>query len=256
MRRTYPVGHLEIWENVLTLLEECAGKLGRFPTYQDLQRLGHSVLAVAIVSHHGGMQAVRKKMGESPNRVPHEHWLAWENVEAALRRLAADLGRVPTHKDMRARHLGRLSTAIHRIHGGTEAVHLRMGYASHERPKGYWSPRSNVLAELRSLEARLGRTPSPSDLRASGLGGLAVAIRRHGGWAAVSAELGYGPVTDDAIAAHADALAKIVPALGTDPTVLWSRVKRSWTTRDLDAAVADFATDGSLERFDKLLRDS
>ena len=249
MRRSYPVGHLEDWGNVRALLAEIIAGEGTFPTYQVLQRLGHSVLAVAIVDHHGGMQAVRKKMGESPNRVPHEHWLAWENVEAALRKLAADLGRVPTHKDMRARHLGRLSTTIHKVHGGTEAVHLRMGYASHERPKGYWNSRANVIDGLRSLEASLGRAPTPADLRSPGLGGLAVAIRRHGGWNAVSAELGYGPVTDETIAAHADALATIVPVLGANPSVLWSRMKRTWTIRDLDAAVAEHSTNGSLERF-------
>jgi hypothetical protein len=257
MRRSYPVGFLEDWENVRTLLSEVVQQLGHFPTYQELQQVGYAVLAVAIVDHHSGMHAVRAKMGEAANRVPRGHWLAWENVEAKLRELADELGRAPSHSELKTRGLARLSTAILRVHGGTEAVYARLGIALLERPKDFWRSWSNVESELRRLEESLGRRPTHTDLRAAGWGGAAQAIvRHHGGWEAVCQRLGYSLVSMEDIGAHADALAQVLPLLPTKGQDIWMLMRTRWTKRDLERALEIHQTTGSLTRFEQLLNDS
>ncbi len=254
MRRSYPVGFLENWENVRTLLSEVTRQLGHFPTYQELQQVGHSVLAVAIVDHHGGMQAVRAKMGEVANRFPRGHWLVWKNVEAKLRELADELGRAPSHSELKARGLARLSTAILRVHGGTEAVHARLGFMLLERPKDFWRSWPNVESELRRLEAALGRSPTHGDLRAAGWGGAAQAIvKHHGGWDAVCQRLGYTSVSMEDIGTHADALAQVLPFLPTAGQDIWMLMRTRWTKRDLERAIEIYLTTRSFTRFEQLL---
>ncbi len=253
----HPVSYLRDFANVERILAPIVRELGRMPTQSELIARNAGWLRSGMVKHHGGCDAVRRKLGlPEPKRRSPGHWENFSSVEVALRPVIAELGRMPTFTELRARGMWNVGNAVANRFGGIAAVAARLGIdgGTYRAKQGYWRDFPNIERTLIRAVETYGRMPPEEWLRANGLGTVVTAIHKyHGGFSAVAARLGYGPVTDDAIVSHADALAQIVPALGTDPTVLWPRMKRSWTTRDLDAAVATHATTGSLDAFRRLL---
>lgn len=227
--------------------------LGRFPTWKDLSDLKESGMRNAIQKYHGGINAVRRSMNVGVAHHSRGHWHAWENVESNVRALISLVGKFPVCSDFEAHARLDLYLGIRKHHGGLTAVRERMGFRQTRQPYGYWKEWENVRVQLLEIIASLGRFPLQDEIKGD-TPSLGYAIQHyHGGLTAVRDRLGYGPVTDETLASHADALTAIVPELGRNPADLWSRMKRSWTTRDLGAAVAAHATDGSLDAFRRLL---
>ncbi len=247
-------GYWQKWANVEATLREVEKRIGKFPTYQDLQKNELASLANVIVTKYDGMQAVRARMNVDANRYPRGHWLIWENVEKKMRELEGELGHCPSHKELRDKGLSRLSTTILKVHGGTEIVQQRLKMTAHEAPKNHWQKWENIEIAVRELEKKLGRIPNTVDLSSSNLNGALQAIQRHfDGWAAVSKRLGYDPVSDMLIAQNADNLARIILILRVPTDKLWLVLKSRWVTRDLTAAIEEFSRNGSVDRFRDLL---
>lgn len=58
-----PAGYWQNWNNVERELNQVIDELGYFPTGTDIKRIGKKGLEAAIYKHHGGLNAVRKKIG-------------------------------------------------------------------------------------------------------------------------------------------------------------------------------------------------
>ncbi len=110
-------GHWLQWENVEKVLRDFKKHEGHYPSFQELQRAGRGSVANAIVSHFGGMAAMRERLGAKQTRLPNGHWKNLENVERAILALRDELDHVPT-----ATEIGRENTAlmigITRFHNG------------------------------------------------------------------------------------------------------------------------------------------
>ena len=242
------------WENCEKALRSIEAGLGHFPSDKELFALGYGGLRWAVQKYHGGFNASRARCGAEILHVVESPWKHLGRVHDDLRRIHGELGHFPTGKCLMGLGEYGLLNGIGKFHGGLNAVRRSMDVSVVKNSNGHWHSRGNVDAAARSLIASVGRFPRYSDFESNGRMDLYIGIRlHHGGLPAVRDRLGYGPVTDETIASHADALAKIVPTLGANPTVLWSRMKRSWTVRDLDSAVAAHTTTGSLDAFRRLL---
>ncbi len=249
-----PPGYWMDFQNMDDELRPLVAAFGRMPTYSELKARGMLSLLMSISKNFGGIRNVERRMGlaKSERTMP-GHWLDFANVERAIRRIADEIGHMPSENDLKRRKISGLADAIRTYHGGMVAVQKKMGFELKRRPNGTLSDFAQFVRELEAVIAKIGHFPTQTELYAVRASSLVSVMPRHGGMAAVRERLGYGPVTDETIVSHADALARIVPALSADPAALWSRMKRSWTARDLDAAVAEYETDGNTERFALLL---
>ena len=243
------------FDNLADTLRPIIAELGRFPSNPELRERGVGGAANAMSRHHGGIHAVRNMLGMPSEQRPAGHWNAWDHVEQAVRELADRLGHFPAKSDLDRAGLGCLDQIVRDRHGGWSLVRTRMGFDQRsERPSGYWRNWTHVEREILGFVEREGRFPTHADLIKGQMRTVSTAIvKYHGGYPSVRHRMGYGPVTDETVAAHADALTAIIPALGRNPADLWHRMKRSWTTRDLDAAISAHATTGSLDAFRRLL---
>ncbi len=234
-------------EEILRVID----RLGRFPSAREVvEHAGHGVMD-AIGKKHGGLTSIQRSLGYNADAKPLGYWMEWENTSREFLAECDRLGRVPSRKDLLAAGNQPLMNAVAH-HGGLRSVaeRLNLNASGMRLAKGHWKRFEHVAAAMEPIIAELGQVPSYREMKERGLSKLATGIwKYHGGLQAVAARLGHGPVTDEAISSNADALAKIVPTIKVNPTVLWSRMKRSWTTRDLDAAVAEFTKDGSTRRF-------
>jgi transposase InsO family protein len=242
------------------LLPICC-ELGRMPRIDELKARGLKWLLSAIARYHGGLIAVGRKLNERGMLVkmgrreyPAGYWHDLTCVENELRRIVAELGRMPTAKELRDRHLCAMTDAIRETHGGFPNVAKRLGLSVRKHPHGFYKNWENFQAVLLPVCEELGRMPTAKELKRRGLSGVCTVINEcHGGFAVVRERLGYALVTDADFARHADVLAQIVPQLGTLPTTLWSDMKTRWTRRDLDTAIAEYSETQSLGRFRSLL---
>ncbi len=253
-----PPGYWKKWENVESVIRELVRELGRFPLEDDFRTRGLSSVSYAIGSYHGGIAAVREKLGVEPSdRHPRGYWTEWTNVERALREIVEETGEFPIESRLRQREgCASLGSAIHTHHGGFAAVRERMGYGTAKRkPRGYWVAWKNVERELTRIIAEIGHYPTGQELTAMGESSLWAALTKwHNGADAVRVRMGYGPVTDELVREHASALARIIPALRVSNTIyFWRVLKTHWVARDLVDALAEFEQAGSLERVEKLL---
>ncbi len=253
-------GYWKDFSNVEQIVLPIARRLGRMPTMGELVDCGLASFVQGIHKYHGGIGGVEKRMGlaERTPKKSADHWKDIANVSESIMPVVRDLGRMPTGKELDARKLSVIRNVIVKYHGGFAGVAAKLGLSANQSKKsrGYWQTFENVNRALSPVLLELGRMPTNRELVDKGLRKVSWAIVKfHGGFHAVAARLGLGPVTDDFIAVHADALTKIVPALDANPASLWPRMKRSWATRDLDAAVARYASDGSTDAFATLLSD-
>lgn len=109
-------------------------------------------------------------------------------IEAELRPIVAELGRMPSADDLRKRGLGPLRSAISK-RGGWRVWAARMGAERAGANRHEWTDES-VLEEVRTVAEELGRMPTANELRAAGHTALAAKIPYLGGYRAVALKLG------------------------------------------------------------------
>ncbi len=250
-RLKLPNNHFDDIENVKAALLPMVEKLGgRMPTSREVKTPGNYGLSKAI-GKFGGPLVVARMLGISTAEInlPKGHYDEFENVKVALLPIIAEVGGMPTSRKLRSLGLQGLSVAITRF-GGPLVVAKMLGVrpAGLRSPKGYYDDIENVRAALRPIIEELGgRMPTRSELHRRGHDGLYKAVIRHG----------LDPVTQKTIEDRADRVARAYLALELedDGTALWDAMARRWLVRDLDAALAAFEDDGTLDAFRGLLAD-
>ncbi len=114
-------GHWLQWENVEKVLRDFKKHEGHYPSYQDLQRVGRGSVASAIVSHFGGMAAMRERLNAKQTRFPNGYWKNVEHIERAILALRDSLGHVPSITEI-GKESNALKIGIMRFHKGWNQV--------------------------------------------------------------------------------------------------------------------------------------
>ncbi len=100
------------------------------PTPDRLRKSGHSSLVNAIRDRHGGMAAVRARLGiEIPSRKQKSYWKDFGHLQTALEGWINEHdGCFPNDRQLDSTGFANLRGAILKHHGGFPAVRTRMGY--------------------------------------------------------------------------------------------------------------------------------
>lgn len=178
-----PKGYWQDWKNVEREIKDLERKIGHFPSIEDIRKNNLYSVYHAISKYHGGMTAVRERLGDQEGIRPMGYWQQWENVERELKDLESELGHFPTQTDLKKKRKGSLQVALSKYHGGIKNVRKRLGYVEEVRkPMAYWHNIENVKTELRKIIEIEGRFPTGRRLSALGQSGLSRAINLHGGF--------------------------------------------------------------------------
>jgi len=165
---------------------------GEFPTAKKLYEMGRGSLAYVVWEYHGGMNAVREKLGFDVVNVP--NWKDWKNVERKLRDTIEDNGgEFPTKTRLCEMGMSGLASIITRSHGGINSVRERMGYNLERKSKNHWKKWINLERELRdAIEDNGGKFPDWKRLSEMGRSSIGSAMANyHGGVNAVKKRMGY-----------------------------------------------------------------
>ncbi len=189
---------------------------GEFPSAGMLSRIGQSAL-VGAMRRHGGIHAVRKRMGFESTKWRVGYWRQLENVKTELRKIIGSelrdrngnpikkAGEFPTEAILKEQGLTGMVAAIQQHHGGMPTVRRAMGFELAKYSPGRWRDLSSIDRELRAvIEAELtdadgktvkaaGEFPTHSHLLKAGRGDLESALSRHGGIASFRDRLGFPP---------------------------------------------------------------
>lgn len=196
-------------ENIISK-EYCdeKGKLikvkGKFPTQEQLRKIGKADLKSGIASHHKGINAVRKKLGYKLLKMEKGYWQDFENIRNELEKeidkeyqdkngkLIKAEGEFPTSTQLKEFGKYGLVDGMVIYHKGINAVMEKMGYKPITKPMGYWLNFENIKHKLEAVIEETGKFPSEAELESKGLHRLVFGIQRnHGGLEAVKVRLGY-----------------------------------------------------------------
>ncbi len=166
---------------------------GEFPTNPRLKELERYDLTWAIYKYHGGINAVREKMGYRPIQSSPGAFKDWKTVYDELRSVIRENdGEFPSESHLREIGRGDIAHAINKYHGGVGKAQVKMGFQLKQRPRGQLKGWEYVESELRKrMKDNNGRFPSQKFLIKNGEGSLVAAIQNyHGGMMAVRKKLG------------------------------------------------------------------
>ncbi len=196
------------WKNVSPVLATLTEELGHFPSHGELAQAGYHTLSGDIRTQHGGMAAVRERMG-AEERIEHGHWSSWETCETTLRGIIQDRGCFPSKVWLGANGYGGLADAISKNHGGFRAVRKLLGHSRNVKPDDYWKIWENVEREITTVILSIGHFPTPQELRAFKKHSLSYAIsHHHGGFIVARKQMGYRKLDIKLMQVHADAIAE------------------------------------------------
>ena len=139
----------EYWKQWENLEKECLSYLDKHGPDKFKARLldfnGGSALHRAIDRHHGGIVAVRARLGVESSR---GRWVQWENVKAECLRFIDKHGPEKfTTGQLREKGCGSLLGGICRYHGGVNSVREKLGFDADRKDSGYWTQWENVKKE-------------------------------------------------------------------------------------------------------------
>ncbi len=244
-----PIDHWKTRKAVLDELKNLVSELGHFPTRTEMTDRHLSTLVLAM-SKLGGSRSFRVKFAFSIPKVPNGHWDDFANIERILTPLIKKLGHFPSEDELALNGLLSIGNAFKK-HGGVNRVRERLGSPILRVCKHDWS---DVEQNVINLAKRIGHFPTQSDLNKYGLKGAINHIyKTYGGIIKLRDQLGYGPITDNLLATHANDLAQIVIKLSVPTDRFWATMKERWVVRDLTAAIGEYKETGSVERFRTLL---
>jgi hypothetical protein len=113
-----PEDSLAKWENLEAELLPLVRALGNIPSWQQLGLINRGDLQAGI-RQHGGMNAVRKRLGlELLKRGAEDSFKTWANSKKALRQITEKLGHFPTETELLGMDMGSLLVALRTYHGG------------------------------------------------------------------------------------------------------------------------------------------
>lgn len=188
-RLSKPKNYWKNWRNVKSELEKRIEILGHFPISLELRGGG---LYTAIQEYHGGIFAVRHKLGYENLKKPQGYWRNINNVKKQIRVIIDEIGHFPTQKEIISTRNGSLVAAITKYHGGLHKLRENMGYENKKRSHNYWKDRKNLKNELKVLTKKLGHFPSATELVNSDNTAILNGISKyHGGMINVREMMGY-----------------------------------------------------------------
>jgi hypothetical protein len=183
------------WNNVERELKIIIEKNnGEFPTQNKFFEMKKSSLYSAFGQYHGGPNAVRKRMGYERLEKPNGFWKDWDNFRNELLIAIEENGmEFPSNTRFSEMKKSSIYNAMHKYHGGPNAVRKRMGYEEIRKSLSYWKNWENARDKLLTIiEENNGEFPSDDRLCKLGNSGLSESIYRdHGGYPAVRRRMGY-----------------------------------------------------------------
>ncbi len=186
----YPYKGRRVWESPDELrpyLDPVVRELGRMPTLKELSERGLSHLSAAIGKKFGGVAGVAKALGY-PYDAP-KTWADLQDVQRELDPIVAELGRMPTKRELVDRRRYDIANALPRF-GGQRAVAEALGYP-YEVRRRTWNRVEDLRPHLDPLVEELGHLPTVTELTNRGRVDLMGVIRKFGGPDSVAAALGY-----------------------------------------------------------------
>ena len=194
-----PPGYWEDLSNVEQELKKFIDQIGHFPTHKEFRERGESSLAYAIVTYHGGINTVRKKMKFPILKKSTRHYADWDNIASDLKKLwtkHSELGgRLPSAQWLRTHGYDALCSGICSYHGFRKARE-KLGQAQVlKNPHGYYKDEKNLLDALHTIwrehPALKGRLPAQSWFPKNGYSTVGNAIAQyHGGFRNFRTKLG------------------------------------------------------------------
>ncbi|MBS3082006.1 hypothetical protein J4416_03705 [Candidatus Pacearchaeota archaeon] len=177
-------GLVSDWKWVSKQLKQIIDGEGKFPSTPRLIELDRGDLIGAIARHHGGINAVRKRLGYEPAKKSKEQLSDWNWVQREFEKIIReDNGKFPTQRRLGELRKTHLQNAVTLYHGGINAARQRMGYSLPSRPKGYLTNWENLESELLRISKELGHFPSKIELVKLRESSIAAAITLyHGGF--------------------------------------------------------------------------
>jgi hypothetical protein len=121
-------GYWQVWENVERRAKDIIDERGELPGAETLRKTGETSLVCGVIRHHGGMNAVREKLGlekyepkyKSKKELRKGLMLLWKDHTGFE-------GRIPPENWMRKNGYTSLCSAITHYHGGWKKVREEFG---------------------------------------------------------------------------------------------------------------------------------
>ena len=180
------------WGRTRAELEKIEEKLGYPPSWDQILDETSPGFMRALAVHHGGMNAVRERMGW-PILYCKGRFPDWEAFRSEAVSIIYVFGGLPSGKRLPKLGYGPFASAV-KDFGGMNAVRLRLGLSVNSR-RGSLSYKhwKNVESKLAGLTEKLGVFP-PYAITQAHSGLISAIYKYHGGYPAVRARmLGQSP---------------------------------------------------------------
>lgn len=164
---------------LVAALTSLADELGRPPTRDEMEADGE-YSATPYYRRFGSWPAALERAGLEPQ---YRHTIPDEELRAALRDLADDLGRVPRRRDMATRGPFAPSTYRRRFGSWTAALD-QAGFDPDTHSAATRVDQAELLRALHQLTRQLGRPPTQSDMQTDGPYSVDIYHDRFGSWTA------------------------------------------------------------------------
>lgn len=162
---------------------------------------------------------------EGKPRRTNKRWHSLEDLRREMTPIVAELGQMPTQRELIQRGRSDLIGAIHK-YGGYAEVATALGYP-YSAPKS-WESVDSLRLDLGAMVAELGRMPTAPELTSRGRSDLRNAVQKFGGFPKVARALGYKYGSRKSWKSTEDLRIELLPfvaELGRMPTLpeLWER---------------------------------
>src|SRR3989344_1155918 len=165
----------------------------KFPSSNELNKIGRGDLLRAINKYHGKTANVRARLGYDEGMKPKGYWRnAWNVLyELTTFMLKNGLESFPTRKEAKKYNGKQIMQAITMYFPGkTEGICNFLDIKRSDRkPNKYWHDFNNLRSELEKTIGEIGRFPKLRDLSKIKYHALAHAIQFHGGFSVVRSKL-------------------------------------------------------------------
>lgn len=167
--------------NIRRELDTIIAKIGHFPNYTELQRLGHGTLAQAINNLPGKFSGMRELYGAAGAKPP-GYWSNPQHIEQEVELLIEQLGYLPSKSELRSLGCSTLAERIGKHRDLINSIRIRHGLKKGKKPDNSWKNFENVTNALSAIVERTGHFPTKTELEAEGEYWLIKGIQAHGGF--------------------------------------------------------------------------
>jgi len=186
MTKTY--GYWKKEENVLAEARQIMKEHGwtGLPSADKLGQKGYFALIHAINRHHGGIQNIRKSLGQQNTTKPNGYWKILDNTITEAQQAMNQEGwnTLPSADKLVQKGYSSLSVAINKYHGGIQQFRTTLGQQNPQKNRGFWQQEENVIVEVQKAmrEQEWITLPSQQELTKHGYSALSNVISKyHGG---------------------------------------------------------------------------